>query len=84
MLGETFSFSQLFAILGSEAEQGTHRFLQVIALTELREAGFVVADDPERPDQWRFARENDRQGVLEALGDAERERLRGRIERSTL
>ena len=84
VLGEHFTFPQLISILGAPGDHGTSRFVDLSGWAKLRTGGLIVADDPARPERFRFARTRDRERLLERLDAVERERLEARVAASTL
>ena len=72
------------SIVGDPSEHGTHRFLEMLALAELRDGGWIVGVDPARPECLRFADPADRQRALTRLDETERRRLEARRVASAL
>jgi len=79
MLGESFTFSQLFSILGDPLENGTARFVRLHGWEELRRSSILACDDPHHPENFRFTDPEVRAGVLANLNPSERSRLQERI-----
>ncbi len=84
MLGESFTFPQLFSILGDPMENGTARFHLLLGWRELSEEGLLGAEDPTRPERFHFTNPELREDVLESLMPEERRRLEARISDSVV
>lgn len=84
VLGESFTFSQLLAIIGDERDSGMARTVYLVGWRRLQRDGVLGVVDPTRPDRFSFSVAGERDRILSEIDAPERDRLEQRIAESTL